>query len=60
MDADQLHDLKAKVLLFVTVNGPMYIGTPLFADGVAVKFDRSTRNAALLLSDRFTIITILS
>ena len=61
VDADQLHDMKAKVLEFATVNGPvMYIGIPVLEEDVAIKVDRCTRNAALLRSEKLTSITIFA
>ena len=60
VDADQLHDMKAKVLELATVSGPiMYIGMELLED-VAIKADRCTKNAALLLIEKFTSITLLA
>ena len=59
-DAAQLHEVKAKVLEFATVNDPvMYIGIP-FVDADALKFDPSTINDALFLIEKFTSITILA
>ena len=56
-DAIQLHDVKAKVLLFPIEKGPvMYIGIPL-ADPVALKMDRCITKDALFTSKRFTSIT---
>ena len=57
--AVQLHEEKARVLEFATVNGPvMYIGIPPVST-VEIKMDRCTRNDALSLSEKFTSITIL-
>ena len=56
-----MHDMKAKVLEFATVNGPvMYIGIPPFEEDVAIKADRCTTNAALLRSEKLTSITIFA
>ena len=60
-DAVQLHDMKAKVLEFATVNDPvMYIGIPLLKADVARKLHLCTRNDELLLSATLCIITILA
>ena len=58
VDADQLHNVNARVLQFVTISIPvMYIGIPAFDEAVALKVDLCTTNDALFLSERFTSIT---
>ena len=58
--AVQLHDEKARVLEFATVNGPvMYIGIPPVST-VEIKMDRCTRNDARFLRDKFTSIAIFA
>ena len=61
VDAVQLDDIKAKVLEFATVNGPvMYIGIPPLEEDVAVNMDRCTRKAPLFLSEKLFSITIFA
>ena len=51
--------VKAKIVEFAIVNGPvMYVGIPL-ADADALKIDPFTRNDALFLIEKLTSITIL-
>ena len=60
-DAVHLFEMKAKVLLLVTVKGPvMYIGNPPFADGVALKVDRCITKDVLFTSETLTSITIFA
>ena len=58
VDADQLHDVNARVLQFVTISIPvMYIGIPPFDEAVELKVELCATNDALFLSERFTSTT---